>query len=167
MDERQFQLDIYYLRKAYVAAKSMSTDPRTQVGAVLVNREGKIIETANMFPYDVMEKEERWTKTEKPNYIVHAERNAVCRAAELGISTYNATLYAPWFACCICAQTIIQARIKRVVGHASPLFSSREDWKPEIEKADQMLKEGNVKFERIKYDFSDIEILFDGVMSKV
>jgi deoxycytidylate deaminase len=167
MDTRQFELDIFYLRKAYKAAKSMSTDPRTQVGAVLVNREGKIIETANMFPYDVMEKPERWTKEEKPSYIVHAERNAVCRAAELGISTYNATLYAPWFACCICAQTIIQARIKRVVGHASELYESRPDWKPEIEKADQMLKEGNVKFERIKYDFSDIEILFDGVVSKV
>jgi dCMP deaminase len=166
-NERQRELDVYYLRRAYNAAISLSTDPRTQVGAILVNRDGKIVETANMFPYGVMEKTERYAKEEKPKYIIHAERNVICQAAEMGIATYNATLYAPWFACCICAQTIIQARIKRVVGHNSKLYSSREDWKPEIEKADQMLREGNVKFERLDVDLSDIQILFDGVKSKV
>jgi deoxycytidylate deaminase len=93
MDQRQHELDVYYLRMAYKAAKSMSTDPRTQVGAVLVSRTGKIIETANMFPYDVMEKPERWTKEEKPSYIVHAERNAGCRGRAGEKSWFDSAYY--------------------------------------------------------------------------
>lgn len=46
---------------------------------------------------------------------VHAEQNAVCQAAKLGISIENATLYCRMTPCRTCAMLIINCGIKRVV----------------------------------------------------
>ncbi len=55
----------------------------------------------------------------------HAEQNAICQAAKLGISLNGATLYCKMTPCYICAKMIINVGIKRVVCendyHASEL----------------------------------------------
>lgn len=45
----------------------------------------------------------------------HAEQNAICQAAKLGISINNATLYCKMTPCIVCAKMIINAGIKKVV----------------------------------------------------
>lgn len=45
----------------------------------------------------------------------HAEQNAICQAAKLGIAIDNATLYCKMTPCLVCAKMIINAGIKRVV----------------------------------------------------
>ncbi len=45
----------------------------------------------------------------------HAEQNAICQAAKLGISINGATLYCKMTPCSTCAKMIINAGIKRVV----------------------------------------------------
>ena len=45
----------------------------------------------------------------------HAEQNAICQAAKLGISLNGATLYCKMTPCYICAKMIINVGIKRVV----------------------------------------------------
>ena len=45
----------------------------------------------------------------------HAEQNAICQAAKLGISIDKATLYCTMTPCITCAKMIINAGIKRVV----------------------------------------------------
>ena len=47
---------------------------------------------------------------------VHAEQNAICQAAKLGISLDGATLYCRMTPCRTCAMLIINCGIKRVVG---------------------------------------------------
>ncbi len=46
---------------------------------------------------------------------VHAEQNAICQAAKLGISIENATLYCRMTPCRTCAMLIINCGIKRIV----------------------------------------------------
>jgi len=46
---------------------------------------------------------------------VHAEQNAICQAAKLGISIEGATLYCRMTPCRTCAMLIINSGIKRVV----------------------------------------------------
>ncbi len=48
-------------------------------------------------------------------YAVHAEQNAICQAAKLGISVEGATIYCTHQPCTICARLIINSGIKRVV----------------------------------------------------
>jgi dCMP deaminase len=48
----------------------------------------------------------------------HAERDAIYKAAFVGMQTEGATLYVPWFACADCARAIIAAGITRVVGNS-------------------------------------------------
>ncbi len=46
---------------------------------------------------------------------VHAEQNAICQAARLGISITGATLYCRMTPCRVCAMLIINCGIKRVM----------------------------------------------------
>jgi len=46
---------------------------------------------------------------------IHAEQNAICQAAKLGISLEGATLYCRMTPCFVCAKMIINSGIKRVV----------------------------------------------------
>lgn len=46
---------------------------------------------------------------------VHAEQNAICQAARLGIGVEGATLYCRMTPCRVCAMLIINCGIKRVV----------------------------------------------------
>ena len=48
-------------------------------------------------------------------YAVHAEQNAICQAAKLGVSLEGATLYCTHQPCTICCRMIINSGIKRVV----------------------------------------------------
>ncbi len=48
-------------------------------------------------------------------YAVHAEQNAICQAAKLGISLEGATLYCTHQPCTICCRMIINAGIKKVI----------------------------------------------------
>lgn len=45
----------------------------------------------------------------------HAEQNAICEAARMGISIDNGTLYCKMTPCYACAKMIINAGIKRIV----------------------------------------------------
>ncbi|MBP8127979.1 MAG: cytidine/deoxycytidylate deaminase family protein [Candidatus Hydrogenedentes bacterium] len=46
---------------------------------------------------------------------VHAEQNAICQAAKLGVSIRGATLYCRMTPCRVCAMLIINCGIERVV----------------------------------------------------
>lgn len=48
-------------------------------------------------------------------YAVHAEQNAICQAAKLGISVQGATLYCTHQPCVICAKMIINSGISKVI----------------------------------------------------
>ncbi|MBE5744025.1 MAG: dCMP deaminase family protein [Clostridiales bacterium] len=48
-------------------------------------------------------------------YAVHAEQNAICQAAKMGISVKGATIYVTHQPCTICTKMIINSGITRVI----------------------------------------------------
>lgn len=48
-------------------------------------------------------------------YAVHAEQNAICQAAKLGVSLEGATLYCTHQPCTICSRMIINSGITKVI----------------------------------------------------
>lgn len=48
-------------------------------------------------------------------YAVHAEQNAICQAAKMGISVKGATIYVTHQPCTICTKMIINSGINRVI----------------------------------------------------
>ncbi|NDD52628.1 CMP deaminase [bacterium] len=135
--------DILLLAEACRHAALHSTDPQTQNGALLVSRMGEIVMAANTMP-PIELKPERFERPLKYFYIEHAERNVIYEAAKAGVSTDGATLYCPWFACADCARAIIQAGIKRVVGHVVPWLETPDRWKDSVKAADEMLDEAKI-----------------------
>ena len=48
-------------------------------------------------------------------YAVHAEQNAICQAAKLGVSLEGAVMYVTHQPCVICTRMIINSGIKKVI----------------------------------------------------
>ena len=155
---------IDYLKLAYETAMKYSTDPSTQNGAVLVSPEGKILSVAaNHFPKGVQESKERWERPLKYSFVEHAERNVIYKAARDGFKTEGATMYCPFFACADCGRAIIQAGIKKVVGHTIPEeAATHEAWLATIDVALQMFKEAGIEYEYIRQSIGGLEVLRNG-----
>jgi dCMP deaminase len=159
-----------FLRRAYINALDHSDDPSTQNGAVLVPAGSKanlVVYGANRFPTGVAVKPERLADRDtKLSFMVHAERDAIFRAALLGYPTHDATLYVPWFACAGCAQAIIVAGIRRVVGHWPMMCKTPNRWVEAIRNADEMLDEAGVERDYINEPLFDddpvYQVLFNG-----
>lgn len=152
--------DIKLLHEACRYGAEFSMDPQTQNGALLMSVMGEVVMAANTMP-DIEPKSDRLVRPRKYLYIEHAERNAIYLAAKRGICTERATLYVPWFACADCARAIIQAGVKRVVGHIVPWLQTPDRWKESIRAADEMLQEAGVITSYLE-DELNVSFLFDG-----
>lgn len=152
--------DAKLLIEACRHAANFSTDPSTQNGALLVSMMGEVVLAANTMP-DIESKPERLERPKKYFYIEHAERNVIYAAAKAGVRTEHATLYCPWFACADCARAIIQAGIKRVVGHIVPYMQTPDRWKESVQAADEMLQEAGVIRSYLDVELG-VSFLFDG-----
>ncbi|MBU0471813.1 MAG: cytidine/deoxycytidylate deaminase family protein [Nanoarchaeota archaeon] len=69
---------------------------------------------------------------------IHAEQNAICQAAKLGVSIKGATLYCKMTPCRVCAMLIINSGIKRVV--CEKKYHAGEE-------SEQMFKKAGIKIE--------------------
>jgi deoxycytidylate deaminase len=116
---------------AYFEA-SLSVDPNTQCGVVLVPRKGKFL-TANNHPVFGNSINDDRFMDRKKRVMEHAERAVIYKAAKLGIATEGATLYAPWSACTDCARAIVEAGIKTVHRHTDAMELTHDHWKKTTE----------------------------------
>ena len=112
--------DEFFMRVA-VSASMRSKDPNTQVGACLASTDHRILSVGyNGTPHGMDDDEFPWDTTEDPltdkhNYVIHAEANAILNyrgsLRELG----GAVAYVTLFPCQECAKTLVQAGIAEVV----------------------------------------------------
>jgi len=122
---------------------SWSKDPSTQVGAVIVDGNNRIVSIGfNGFPQGIEDSEERLIDREtKYDIIVHAEANALMFANK---SVEGCTLYTwPFQPCSRCAGLIIQSGINRVVS----VIHSDKRWKKNFEISSNLFKESNILLE--------------------
>ena len=112
MDEKQYKLDLRYLRMAQIWAEN-SYCKRRQVGALVVKDQMIISDGFNGTPsgFENICEENNVTLP----YVLHAEANAITKLARSSNNSDGATLYVTASPCIECAKLIIQAGIKRVV----------------------------------------------------
>jgi len=145
--------DTYFLRIAQLVA-TRATCLRRTVGAVIV-REKRILATGyNGAPNGVPHcfelpggclREAMHIPSGQRQELcrgLHAEQNAILQASAFGVSLKGSEIYVTHQPCVTCAKMLINAGITRVV-----FIGSYPD-----ELALEMLREGNIKLERIGVD---------------
>ena len=104
------------MRQAQEVA-TWSKDPSTKVGCVVVDDDqGQRSMGFNGLPRKLADTYERLhNRALKYRLICHAEKNAIGKAARIGVSLCGCTLYCSLHPCSDCALLIVQVGIKRVV----------------------------------------------------
>ena len=119
--ERYMSWDTYFMAVAFLSS-FRSKDSKFQNGACIVNSDKKIVGTGyNGLPSGCDDKDpEFWEGNDDDTlqvnprhaYNIHAEKNAILNSK---VDIKDSTMYCIQFPCNICAQTICQAGIKRLV----------------------------------------------------
>lgn len=144
--------DAHFIRLAHENC-SMSKDPRTQVGAVLVGPNGEPRSDGfNGFPRGIADDHRLLDREIKNLLTVHAEMNAILNAARTGVSTVGCSLYlaatddtgevwggAP---CTQCSIHVIQAGIVEVV--SLPFKNGPSAWRADTDFAAGLLREAGI-----------------------
>ncbi len=95
-----------------------SKDKNTKTGAVIVDDKENTELTMgyNGFPRgaDDDSDQRRYEKPDKYFWTEHAERNAIYKAARLGININGSRMYCTYFPCADCSRAIIQTGIKKL-----------------------------------------------------
>lgn len=105
--------DTTFMAIADVVA-NRSKDPRTQVGAIIVNKDNIITSIGyNGFPRGIDDDKWPWDAPQKYMVIVHAEANAILNSNQQSLK--DCKLYVPFFTCNECAKLIIQSGIREVI----------------------------------------------------
>lgn len=116
--DKQKRLDSVYMAMA-LAVSTLSHCKRSQVGAIL-EKQGNVISTGyNGTPAGMDNCCEEWDDrgvemVTKP-IVLHAEMNAVIKAAKTGNSVQDSTLYITLAPCIDCAKYLLSSGIQRVV----------------------------------------------------
>lgn len=110
-----------YMAMAKLISKR-SKDPNTQVGAVIVSKEDRILSVGyNGFPNRCSDDVLPWAREAESEYdtkypyVVHAELNAILNFRGDNKALEGSTLYVTLFPCHECAKAIIQSGISRIV----------------------------------------------------
>lgn len=126
--------------RAYKVA-SHSPDTSNQNGAVLIDRDGQVAkEGCNNFPRGFEPLPEHMERPRKYNFINHAEWSACT-----GIKAKGMTLICPWFACTICARTIVLSGVRCVIGHLPRMNMTPDRWLEDVKDGDYILDRAGVE----------------------
>ena len=115
--EHVLSWDEYFMGLAHLSAMR-SKDPSTQVGAVIVDQEHKVVGIGyNGLPIGCSDDEFPWDREggmleTKYAFVVHAELNAILNSTR---NLHGCTLYVSLFPCNECAKAIIQSGLRKIV----------------------------------------------------
>lgn len=151
--------DEYFMGIAFISSLR-SKDPRTQVGACIVDTEKHILSTGyNGAPLNLSDDDLPWDSLgEATNDIMNIKNTFVCHAEANAIDNYNgnkdklknSTIYVTLFPCVECAKRIIQNKIKKVV------YLKQYSKQAQINAANYMFEKANVEIQQF-----DIEGLYN------
>lgn len=132
--------DDYFMGLAHAAA-AKSKDPSTQVGAVIVDSERRIVSVGFNGPPRGTDDDHAYSNREfKLLRVLHAEENAILFA---GRSLRDCCIYVTHHPCAHCAAVIVQAGIRNVF-HPPTNASFVNRWYDNINHAQAMFREAGV-----------------------
>lgn len=149
--------DEYFTGIAMLSAKR-SKDPRTQVGACIVNEDKRVVGTGyNWFPRncsdDEFPREREGSFCEKKYaYVVHAEANAILNST---VSLKNSVIYVYEIPCNECAKLIIQSWIKEVKYLSSKYENENGDF---VTASKKMFKAAGIKLTKLSFGNKKLEL---------
>lgn len=126
MDNTEKRKNVPSKTNVYMAIAKLiskrSKDPNTQVGAVIVSKDDRILSVGyNGFPNYCSDDDFPWARKAESEYdtkypyVVHAELNAILNFRGDNKAFEFSTLYVTLFPCHECAKAIIQSGISRIV----------------------------------------------------
>ncbi|XP_014791316.1 deoxycytidylate deaminase [Octopus bimaculoides] len=165
--------DDYFMSVAFLSAQR-SKDPRTQVGACIVNENRRIVGIGyNGMPRGCSDDDFPWcnegvTELDKKYlYVCHAELNAILNKNSTDVC--NCSIYVGLFPCNECTKVIIQSGIKEVI-----YYSDKYKDKITSKASRIMLDRAKIKYRqhrptngRIVIDFTLLEEKKDPIISSV
>jgi dCMP deaminase len=131
-----------YAFKLCMVEASMSKDPSTKVGAVIIRPDGSLSSSGwNGFPPGYPDREADYLDREvKYSKIIHAEINAILGASEK-LTGFTLVTW-PLPPCERCAPIIVKAGITKVI---FPYIAKNERWSDSCEKGKSMFTQCGVK----------------------
>lgn len=157
----------YFMGIAFISSLR-SKDPRTQVGACIVDTENHILSTGyNGAPLNLNDDDLPWNSLGEENgdimnikntFVCHAEANAIDNYNGNKEKLNNSAIYVTLFPCVECAKRIIQNKIKKVIFLKQ--YSSLE----QITAANYLFEKANVEVE--KFDVEGLYNLSDSFLKK-
>ncbi|KAK3792759.1 hypothetical protein RRG08_023092 [Elysia crispata] len=151
--ENYLKWEEYFMSMAFLSAQR-SKDPRTQVGACIVNRDKKIVGIGyNGMPIgcsdDIMpwnrasdKSDAAWLESKSP-YVCHAELNAVLNKNSADIK--GCSIYVALFPCNKCAQVVVQSGITEVV-----YYSDKYHDQPDFQASRRLLSSAGVLYRQFR-----------------
>jgi len=149
--------DEYFMGVALLSAKR-SKDPRTRVGACIVNQDRKIVGVGyNGMPYGCSDDEFPWCSEGdsldiKYPYVVHAELNAILNA--IG-NLKGCSIYTALFPCNECCKAIIQSGITEVV-YLSDKYADTDS----VIAGKRMLDAAKTKYRQLAVDTEEVRLSY-------
>lgn len=140
--------DDYFMGLAHLSAMR-SKDPSTQVGAVIVNQEHRVVGIGyNGFPFGCDDDVFPWKREGNSNdtkypYVVHAELNAILNSNQ---SARGCILYVSLFPCNECAKAIIQSGITKIV-YESDKYADSDN----VKASKRMLKAAGIELNQMDH----------------
>jgi len=157
----------YFMGIAFISSLR-SKDPRTQVGACIVDTENHILSTGyNGAPLILNDDDLPWNSLGEENgdimnikntFVCHAEANAIDNYNGNKEKLKNSTIYVTLFPCVECAKRIIQNKIKKVI------FLKKYSSLEQITAANYLFEKANVEVE--KFDVEGLYNLSDSFLKK-
>jgi dCMP deaminase len=111
--EKQKRLDGVYMTMA-IAVSTLSHCQRSKVGAIL-EKDGNVMSMGYNGTPAGMDNCCEDTDNKTKSLVLHAEMNAVIKAAKTGNAVKDSTLYVTLSPCVDCAKYLLQSGIQRVV----------------------------------------------------
>jgi dCMP deaminase len=142
-NNNQLKWDLRFLELAQFVSK-WSKDPSTQTGAVIVDKNRRVVSVGyNGFAKGVQDLEERYKDRDfKIATIIHCEENAILFSRQ---DLTCCTLYThPFCSCAKCASLVIQSGISRCVAQPLPEHLQGR-WGANVEITKQMFQEAGVE----------------------
>jgi dCMP deaminase len=143
MPDKNLDWDTYFTQLCKLVA-SKSKDRSTKVGCIITDSENIIRSTGyNGFVRGANDNREDWhQRPMKYKVTPHAEKNAVCQAARVGVSLNGCRAYVSLTPCPDCTTMLIQAGIKEIIALvAPPNWDGHSRWDSEFSISKEILDE--------------------------